>query len=163
MRTILLGLSIILFSSLLMSQEKNQDTINDFKEVRKNAVSFNFFGTTPIIGITYERAFSRYFSIEAGFGLPLGIGAGLKIIPWGIKESKLLFHFGLTVTYINTGDNEFTGTSGVLTYIPVGISLYEKRGFNFGFDIGPGFYRDSSVNHFVSIIPYGNIKLGYRF
>ena len=147
-------LSLVFLSSFVYAQETN----SDFDSMRKNAISFNILGATPIIGITYERIVSKNISLEVGAGIP-SVGAGFKYYPWGIKESKILFHTGLTGSIVFSEAFDIWGTSdsnGVfLGYLPIGISYFGKKGFNLGLDLGP------AVADIVA--PWGNVKLGYRF
>ncbi len=135
-----------------------QETTSSFDGMRKNAVSFNIGGTTPIIGITYDRVVSENVSLEIGAGLP-SVGVGFKYYPWGIKESKILFHVGLTGSYVFSEALDFWGTSdkgGVFFgYLPIGISYFGEHGFNLGVDLGP-----AVADGFA---PWGNLKVGYRF
>jgi len=138
---------------------------SDYITVKKNAVSFNFGGTTPLIGITYERLLSKNMSIELGIGKP-SVGFGIKFFPYGIKTLKIRLHLGLTAVYVNSGDNEIFGLKAIIIYLPIGLSYYGKNGFNFGFDLGPGILNNYSFynNHYLdsNLIPYGNLKLGIR-
>lgn len=149
-------LTLILFS---FSSLHSQETVEESSALRKNGVSFNFFGTTPLIGVTYERIVSDNVVFEVGVGIP-SIGMGMKIFPKPVKGEKAMLHFGLTVAYINSGDNEITGYTGSLVYFPVGFSYYGKNGFNLGLDGGPGILKEGN---FSSVIPYLTIKLGKRF
>mgnify|MGYP003132145782 CR=1 FL=1 len=146
---------ILVFMSFFVN---GQETTSDFDSMRKNAISFNILGATPIIGITYERIVSKNISVEVGGGIP-SVGAGFKYYPSGIKESKMLFHLGLTGAIVfseafdvwNTSD-----TNGVfLGYLPIGVSYFGERGFNLGVDIGPAVAD--------TFAPWGNVKVGYRF
>jgi len=126
--------------------------------MRRNAISFNIIGTTPIVGITYDRIVSENMSIEVGVGIP-SIGAGFKYYPAGIKESKMLFHVGLTAIVISTKALDIWGTSeedGLLIgYLPIGVSYFGEKGFNLGVDLGPAVAANFGV--------WGNVKVGYRF
>jgi hypothetical protein len=151
----LLPIALVLVSFLGNAQE----TTSSIDGMRKNAISFNIVGTTPIIGITYDRIVSENVILEIGAGLP-SIGAGIKYFPFGIKESKILFHVGLTGSYIFTEALDLSGTSedesGVFFgYLPIGISYFGEHGFNLGVDLGP-----AVADGFA---PWGNLKLGYRF
>ena len=151
----LILICILFLSSTIYSQEIKNET----NEIRKNAISLNLLGTTPIMGITYERIVSDKISFEIGLGIP-GIGVGMKVFPFGIRERKLMFHTGITATYVKFkaiwggGDVE-----GVIAYLPLGMSYFGKHGFNFGIDVGPaaGIYDETVLR------PYGNLKVGYRF
>ena len=149
-----LSLSLVLISFLGNAQEAT----SGIDGMRKNAISFNIAGTTPLVGITYERIVSENVSLEIGAGIP-SVGAGFKYYPWGIKESKILFHVGLTGGFVFTEALDFWGTSdesGVFFgYLPIGISYFGEDGFNLGVDVGPAIAANFG--------PYGNIKVGYRF
>ena len=116
-------------------------------------------GAAPLLGISYERVVTKKSSLEAGLGLP-SIGMGYKRFPAGLKEQKSIFHYGITVIYLNSGDNEIIGFEGAIIYAPVGLSYFGKGGFHFGIDIGPGIVKEGWYNDFI---PFGNIKLGRRF
>ena len=150
---------LLIFTVLFISLTSiAQETTSDFDSMRKNAISFNIAGSTPIVGITYDRVVSENLSIEIGAGVP-SIGAGLKYYPWNIKESKILFHVGLTGSYVFSEAFDVWGTSdksGIfMGYLPIGISYFGEHGFNLGVDIGPAVA--------AIIAPYGNVKVGYRF
>jgi hypothetical protein len=156
MKKVIFIISVILCSTTVFSQE-NKD---DFGGVRKNAISFNFLGTTPVIGLTYERIVSNHVSLEVGVGLP-SIGIGAKIFFSKIQEQKMMFNTGLTATYVDFGKGVFISGSGVIIYVPIGLSYYGSKGFNFGIDVGPGIntgHKDGTI-----IIPYAGLKLGRRF
>ncbi len=166
-KNIILTLVLITSTSLIYCQK----SLNEIEGLRKNAISFNFFGTTPVIGITYERLIIGNFSAEIGVGFP-SLGLGVKLFPWKIVPGKLRFHVGVTLLYTTTeGNSEPThemGWQGLVIYFPIGFSLYGKRGFNFGFDFGLGNYwsgyfgNENGFNR-GQLIPWGNLKFGYRF
>ncbi|RKS55266.1 hypothetical protein BC962_0225 [Gillisia mitskevichiae] len=135
-----------------------QETTSGIEGMRKNAISFNILGTTPLIGITYDRVVSENISLELGVGIP-SVGAGFKYYPSGIKVSKMLFHVGLTGTIISAKALDIWGTSeddGLLVaYLPIGVSYFGEKGFNLGVDLGPAMAK--------TFAPWGNVKVGYRF
>src|SRR5680860_972489 len=90
----LILICFLFLSSTIYSQEIKNET----NEIRKNAISFNILGTTPILGITYERILSDKISFEIGLGIP-SIGVGMKIFPYGITEGELMCDTGITTTY----------------------------------------------------------------
>ena len=150
---------LLIFTVLFISFTSiAQETTSDFDSMRKNAISFNIAGSTPIIGIVYDRVVSENVSLEIGAGIA-SVGAGLKYYPWVIKESKILFHVGLTGGYFFTEALDIWGTSdesGVFFgYLPIGISYFGEHGFNLGVDLGPVAAAEFGA--------WGNIKLGYRF
>jgi len=150
-KNIILTLVLILITSMIYSKK----SLNNIEGLRKNAISFSFFGATPILGITYERVLAKKLSLEIGVGLP-SIGLGLKVFPRNIHMNKAMFHVGITATYFASQESEMTPGPSVVVYIPIGISYYGKKGFNFGIDLGPG-------RAYERFIPYGNLKFGYRF
>lgn len=131
------------------------DPVEEEPRLRKNAISFSFFGPTPILGITYERILAKKLSIEIGFGLP-SVGLGLKLYPHNVKVDKPMFTVGVSATYFASQESEMTPAPTFLIYIPFGVSVFRKKGFNFAFDFGPGYAYDRFV-------PYGNLRFGYRF
>lgn len=152
---------LLIISFPLFGQSTDTSSIG----LRKNAISLNFFGSTPAIGITYERVLSKRFTAEFGLGLP-SVGIGAKCYPTYLKTNKVKFYFGLTTTYVNTGvlyGGYENGWEGFVIYVPVGISYFGNQGFSFGVDIGPG--RAIPIYHYDggSFLAFGNLRFGYRF
>jgi len=140
-----------------------QETPDEDAKLRKNAISLNILGATPLIGITYERVVSNKISIEFGLGLPsVSVGTGFKVFPNNIKMKKLMFHTGLINTFFALEPfGIFVGYYDIV-YVPIGISYFGRYGFNFGLDLGPGLFIDP-VDEFVLLGGNGNLKLGFRF
>lgn len=160
MRKIIFITVVFLCSISLFSQKKT----DKLKGIKKNAISFNFLGTTPVVGITYERIISEYMSLELGVGSP-GLGAGVKIMPSKIKENTMMFTTGLTTTYADYKDGWLASGKRVQLYVPIGVSYYGIKGFNFGIDLGPGyriFVKDSN-NDDNGFLPWLGLKIGQRF
>lgn len=140
-----------------------QESADPMNELKKNAISFNIFGTTPWIGVTYERLLTKNLTVEAGLGVP-SIGIGFKVYPWQVKPKKVKFYTGLTAAYVSDAvlfNATRTLASFYLVYLPIGFGFYGKRGFNLGVDFGPSlniFSRDD-----FDPIPWFGIKLGRRF
>ncbi len=162
MKKITLIFSIILCSAAAFAQGNG----DYFGGIKKNAISFNFLGTTPVAGITYERIVSQYMSLELGVGTS-SVGVGGKIMPFKIRESVMMFTTGFTTFYADYRDGFFTNGKRIQLYVPIGISYYGTKGFNFGIDVGPG-YRilvndsNSSIDD-NGFLPYAGIKIGQRF
>lgn len=123
---------------------------DSFSSIKKNAISLNVAGATPVAGILFERLLSQKFSLEFGLGF-ISIGGGLKFFPFNAKSNTLLFHTGISASAFVWSED-----SGPITYIPFGVSFFGKNNFNFGIDVGPGFSTESD-NYF-----YGSLKLGFR-
>jgi len=153
----------VFFCSTIMFSQENK---NDFDGIRKNGISFNFLGITPIIGITYERVLSQYMSLELGIGSN-SAGLGVKILPFKIKESTMMFTTGLSTTYADYKDGWLANGKRVQLYVPIGISYYGTKGFNFGIDVGPGYRmyikESNNVNDYNGFLPWAGIKIGQRF
>jgi hypothetical protein len=162
MKKITLIISIILCSTAVFAQG-NGDSIDG---MRKNGISFNFLGTTPVIGLTYERILSQYMSLELGIGSN-SAGLGVKVMPSKIKESTMMFTTGLTTTYADYKDGWLANGKRVQLYVPIGMSYYGSKGFNFGLDVGPGYrmyIKDSnSSSDDNGFLPWAGIKIGQRF
>jgi hypothetical protein len=155
-------LAVFFCLTIMFSQENK----NDFDGIRKNGISFNFLGTTPIIGITYERVLSQYMSLELGIGSN-SAGLGVKILPFKIKESTMMFTTGLSTTYADYKDGWLANGKRVQLYVPIGISYYGTKGFNFGIDVGPGYRmcikESNNVNDDNGFLPCAGIKIGHGF
>jgi hypothetical protein len=150
---------LLIFTFLFISFTSiGQEATSGIDGMRKNAISLNIAGATPIVGIIYDRVVSENVSIEIGVGIP-SVGAGFKYYPSGIKVSKMLFHVGLTGTILSAKALDIWGTSEddslLIAYLPIGISYFGEHGFNLGVDIGP-----AVATRFA---PWGNVKVGYRF
>ncbi len=131
---------------------KYQGIKNGFAELKKNGISANLFGTSPFLGLTYERLLSKYFSLEAGVGY-VSLGGGIKVYPFKAKEGQAIFHTGITVAHEYSSEH-------TISYIPLGFSYFGQKGLNLGLDLGPSYYINGYDNF---VFFYGNIKLGIRF
>lgn len=138
-------------------QKKNikyQGAPDSFAQLRKNGISVNLLGASPLFGLTYERLLARFLSLEVGLGI-FGVGAGVKVYPFKAKEGKAIFHTGITRAAEAISRK-------TVTYVPLGISYFSRGGFNFGIDLGPAYYGDNGgPDEGFSV--YGNLKLGIRF
>ena len=121
---------VLLVLSLFVWNTYSQKKTYDFESMDKNAITVGFFGTTPIIGVTYERITSKYLSWEVGLGIA-SAGIGVKVVPFGIRPNKFTFHTGITNWYWLV-----PGAFSPAIYVPLGFSFYGKESFNFSFDMG---------------------------
>lgn len=162
MKKITIIITLLLCTIFSFSQDKK----SELEGIKKNGISLYLFGTTPVVGVTYERIISEYMSLEIGVGTP-GFGVGAKIMPFKIKASSMMFTTGLTTIYADYGNSFLANGKRVIVYVPIGISYYGTKGFNFGIDVGPAYritikdpngYNDNS-----QFIPYAGIKIGQRF
>ncbi len=129
---------------------------------RKQAISFNAAGSTPFIGVTYERLLSERLNVEAGLGL-YSVGTAIKFFPLPIADNKMVLHAGLGTNLFATPFDTFgSGDVSSTTYLVIGLSYFGKDGFNFAFDVGPSINYDFTF-HETALPIYGNLKLGYRF
>lgn len=137
--------------------------VSDSERVsRKNAVSLNVAGSTPLIGVTYERLMTDHFNFEFGLGL-ISVGTALKYFPWAISDNKMVFHTGLSTNIFSTPLDDLRSSDySNITYLMIGLTYFGVGGFNFALDVGPSYNYDFTYNE--SSTPfYGSIKLGYRF
>lgn len=137
---------VVLISQSVQSQEKRE---------RKNIVSASFFGTSPILGFSYERLLSKSFSAEVGVGL-IGLGAGVNYYPFTVQERKVNFYTGIKYSYVEDLiifdlKDQFYDEK---LYIPIGINYFSPWNMNFGLDIGPAIVGQGFL---------GNLKVGFRF
>jgi hypothetical protein len=49
---------------------------------------------------------------------------GLKYFSAKSKSKKMMFNTGLTATYVDFGDGYLFNGSGVIIYVPIGLSYY---------------------------------------
>ncbi len=145
-----------LLSSMIFYCQENG---NGLDGIRKNAVSVSFFGTTGFIGITYGRVLSKTITAEVGIGYP-GFGLGIKIYPFSIKQNKMMFATGMSVTKIS-GISWSENNHDVILYLPIGMSYFGSKRFNFGIDVGPAILMESvDTNEFGA---WASLKLGMWF
>jgi hypothetical protein len=71
---------------------------------------------------------SEYVSLEVGVDYQVLV-LGLKY--FSAKIQKMMFNTGLTATYVDFGDGYLFNGSGVIIYVPIGLSYYGLKGFNF--------------------------------
>ncbi len=158
---ILLTLGIMaFFAHSLQAQEPSTPT----PQIKKNAVSFSFFGTSMAMGVVYERVLAKHYSLELGAGL-VGIGVGVKYFFSAIKPEKVSFLIGLSGVLspmINDTDLRIISGNYWLMYLPLGISYRSNKSFYMGVDIGPATTFMPNYNgHYLAV--YGNLKLGVHF
>jgi len=84
-------------------------------------------------GAVYERLITPFWGLEAGMGF-LGVSAGTKFYFPSITIGHASFHVGASESW---GIDLFNGSSGLKTYVPIGISLLTKSYFMFSIDAGP--------------------------
>jgi len=129
---------------------------------KKNAISINIAGTTPFIGITYERLLSNRLNVEVGLGV-YSIGVAAKYFPFPIFNNKMVLHAAIGTNLFKTPFDSFSAEGFSNTnYVTIGLTYFGKEGFSFALDLGPGINYDFNFNEFSNLI-YGNLKLGYRF
>jgi hypothetical protein len=161
-KKILLSIMFLISTLPIFTQTSSKEDV----ELRKNAISFNILGPTPFVGITYERVITKNFIAEAGLGW-VSFGLGVKVYPSQIKTAKIKFYLGVSGMGFNfnaaQGNFYYFGAEEYYVYIPIGFSYFSKRGFNFGFDLGPAAYYDVSAYDPWSYGALGNLRFGYRF
>lgn len=154
-RNTVLVLSLLLFPLHIFSQDMPMRS----DDIKKNSISINIAGSTPALGVTYERIVSNKILIEVGLGIP-SVGLGIKVYPFNFTNQKLMFHTGISTLLIAMGGDLYYRS--FITYIPIGISYFFKNDVHIGVDAGPAVGIDPD-NGDRSIIPYGNFKIGFRF
>lgn len=150
-------LSIYSISSCIAQNEEKWEPVT-----KRNSISLSVAGTTPFLGIAYERLISDRFNFEAGLGV-FSVGFAIKYFPFPIYNNKMVFHLDLGTNLFATpfdtfGSGDFSNTN----YLAFGLTYFGKDGFNFGLGIGPSINYDFTFNE-ISQSFYGNLKLGYRF
>ena len=154
---LVVGISLVTgMFTVAISQEKVENV------TRKNAISVNVAGTTPFIGITYERLLSDKINVEVGIGA-VSVGVGIKYFPWPISDNKMVLHIGFSTNIFATPFDTFgDGDYSSISYVNVGLTYFGKEGLNFSIDVGPSLNYDLTFNE-TSFPIYGNLKIGYRF
>lgn len=160
-KNLVFTLLALFFSAISYSQttasfahNQNRDNPNRF---RKNSVSYNMSGTTQHLGLTYERIFARWGSVEAGIGV-LSVGVGLKVYMLKMKNNEINYHTGITTLYCA----DPLANSTVKNYLPIGITYLWDIGLLCAGDIGPITSFDLSTKS-RNFKMYGNLKIGWRF
>jgi len=149
-------LTVISYSQNTSPSFTNKDPKNPDR-FRNNSLSYNLSGTTQYLGISYDRIFSKWSSVEVGLGI-LSIGVGVKVYMLKIQNNKFNYHTGITSLYC--GDP--LENSSIKNYLPLGVSYLLKDGLIFAADIGPiTSYNMGSKSRNFGV--YGNLKAGVRF
>ena len=147
--------------SFFTFQIKAQNSIEASLEIEKNSISGNIFGTSSVIGVTYERIMSKKIIFEAGVGY-IGLGAGVSYYPFDVQLSKFC-------PYLGAKFSTFVPEGVIIGYIPFGLTLFSKNKVNIGIDIGPSYGKlvdyDSGGFEISGTLIYllGNLKIGMRF
>ena len=153
---------LLFFAFLIIFQLYSQNEKESIE--RKNSISLNLFGTSGIVGISYERLFINRIGLEVGVGL-YGFGGGVIYYPLTIQKNKIN-------PYIGVKYNQLIVFVREATYIPFGITYTSKWNVNFGADIGFAYYPDKqfgtnaplfSIKENTNIGYLWNAKIGYRF
>ena len=140
----------------------SQDPTGELPPSKENALSINLAGTTPFIGVSYERLLSDKINIEAGLGV-FSAGIALKYFPFSIVDNKMVVDLVLGSNVFATPFDTFGSSDfSSISFLLIGLSYFGKEGFNFGLGIGPSINYDFEFNEISQPI-YGNLKLGYRF
>lgn len=152
--------TIILVGGLIVSCTGQQTDNHNI--TFKNAVSLNIGGTTPFIGITYERLLSDRFNFEVGIGA-VSVGTAIKYFPWPISDNKMVFHLVLGTNIFKTPLDDFgQGEVSSTTFLTIGLTYIGIGRFSFSIDAGLGLNYDFTYAE-TTLPPYGGLKIGYRF
>ena len=164
MKYIIIIMSLLLSSNIYSQSFDDNEPLNnnDFIE-NKNSISINMFGTSGIVGISYERLLFNSLRLEVGVGM-FGFGAGISYYPLKIKKNKIS-------PYIGVKHNVIVLYSYKSTYIPIGLTYFYGDKFNFGADIGFAKYYETSNSSDSPLFSLQgdkypllwNIKIGYSF
>ena len=142
--------------SFFTFQLKAQNSIEASLGIEKNSISGNIFGTSSIIGFTYERIMSKTIIFEAGVGF-IGLGTGFSYYPFDIQLSKVCPYFGVKFS-------TFFPEGVIIGYIPFGLTLFENNKLNFGIDYGPAYGNLNLLGgKSMQFFALGNLKIGMRF
>ena len=143
---------LLTFSTLT----NGQDNLSPKITIKSSSISLGLVGapSTPI-GLSYGQMLSERFSFEIGAGI-LSAGAGFNFFLTNPARHRLNLHTGLfaAVTY----------DGYPMLYLPVGVTYFGKRNFQYGADIG--LLYSEGVGSTVSGPPesfWFGLKIGYRF
>lgn len=103
------------------------------KTTVKNIFSLQLGWFDVMVGAVYERLITPFWGLEAGLGF-LGASAGTKFYFPSITPGHVSFLAGASESW---GFDFWNGSSGLKTYIPIGLSLLSKGNFLFSIDGGP--------------------------
>lgn len=167
MNIITIKKSIVIFLGFFIYSLQIIAQTFDEKSLEENSFSGNFFGTSSVIGVSYERIISDKIILEGGIGL-VGIGAGFSYYPFNIKKSKFCPYTGIKISSLVLVDIG----GGSIVYMPLGLTLFTKNRVNVGMDIGPAYGKWNEANGrpfqdkeptSTTLYFYGNLKIGFRF
>ena len=135
----------------------------EYSGVFKSALSLELAGGAGYAGIAYDLFLMEKIRLGVGVGYP-GVGANLKIYPFGIGRAKYIFNVGVR-TQLFLPPNE---TSAFIYNLPLGVSFFALNRLNFDLDFGPAYTMPANSNEMLNNFPkdlyfWGGLKIGYRF
>ena len=122
---------------------------------KKNIISGNLGFTDILVGVVYERLISPSFSAEVGLGL-LGATIGAKYYFLPVASNRVSLFTGVSESI---GVVPLIGSTGLKTYVPLGISYLAKNNIRYGFDAGPQFWHQDNSEILLGL----NFRIGYAF
>lgn len=125
------------------------------KTMQKNIISLQLGWFDVMLGAVYERLITPSWGIEAGLGF-LGVSAGTKFYFPAIKEGHVSFHAGASESW---GFDFWNGSSGIKTYVPIGLNLLTKNNFWYSLDAGPQIWHQENNEVLLSL----SIRIGKAF
>lgn len=121
----------------------------------KNIISLQLGWYDVMVGAVYERLINPNWGIEAGLGF-LGVSAGTKFYFPAISKGHVSFHLGASESW---GFDFWNGSSGMKTYIPLGVNLLTKKNFRYSLDAGPQIWHQENNEVLLSL----SIRIGKAF
>jgi hypothetical protein len=121
----------------------------------KNILSLQLGWYDVMIGAVYERLINPNWGLEAGLGF-LGVSAGTKFYFPAITQGHVNFHVGASESW---GFDLWNGSSGMKTYIPIGVNLLTKKNFRYSLDAGPQIWHQENNEVLLSL----SIRIGKAF
>jgi hypothetical protein len=121
----------------------------------KNIISLQVGWYDVMLGVVYERLVTPFWGIEAGMGF-LGVSAGSKFYFPAISQGRMSFHAGLSESW---GFDFWNGSSGIKTYIPLGVNLLTKNNFRYSLDAGPQIWHQENNDVLLSL----SLRIGKAF
>ena len=147
-----IAIFLILFAPGILNAQDEQSKIN---QIKVNSISLGLLGAPAWpIGISYSQMLTNRTSFEIGVGIGAS-GAGVTYFITDPRNKRLNLHTGLFAgNVINFG----------MYYLPVGVTYFNKKNFQFSVDVGIMLSENvSSLENGTNPSPWFGVKVGRRF
>ena len=138
----ILVLSAIFLSATMCFPQETDETIPNLRLERRTGISFNI-GAPAIFGFVLDHFVTPQINTSVTLSPFIGnfgsfiFGGGLNVYPWGGNpKTKNTFYGGIHYSYGEIKDFSEGTIVSHMVYLPVGLSLIDRRGLTASIDGG---------------------------